>query len=141
MFSKIELDNLAFGAQQRISAELLENFGIPPKVSAQYDMLTHSVALNIRQEVYAQHLERATYTTWATWRDAVKERVYAWLDWHWPIGAEIGRKRWPVQWRKTTIDVKALYPKIGLPHERHSVMVMPMQDEITTYLFPRESIG
>jgi hypothetical protein len=39
--------------------------------------------------------------------------------------------RWPVEWHETTIDVTALYPKISMPQERHSIQIAQMHDTIS----------
>lgn len=127
----IDLERMTFAAQQTIGAELAHDFTLPSRVEVQ-EQRYRGLAISVRQEVYSQHLERAMVRYPETWRDAVKDRLYAWLRaGHWPWGADLAEKRWPVRWYQATIDVKALYPKVGLPHERHILKVL-RQDELTT---------
>lgn len=124
----IDLERMTFAAQQVIGRHLANEFAMPVQARFQ-ERMYGDLALQVRLEVFAQHLDRATVRYHETWRDAVKDRLYAWLrSGHWPWGADLAERRWPIRWHETIIDVKALYPKIGFPHERHSVTVVRIED-------------
>lgn len=122
-FTTTTLERMTFGAQQAFSQELAGDVAMPGKLSIAEHMGLN-LALSVRQEIYAQHLEKAIVRYPETWKDAVLNRFYGWLrSGHWPWGADLMEARWPAQWHEVSIDVKALYPKIGLPHERSVVRV------------------
>lgn len=129
--NSVTLERMTIGAQQYISSRLLNDFGMRPTVRIE-QVAYEQLALQVRQYVYSQQLDQSTVRYPATWRDAVKERLYAWLrSGHWPWGADLLEPHYPVEWRDVTIDVHALYPKIAMPHERHSIHVAQMSDTTT----------
>ena len=122
-FERVDLDRLTFAFGRAISAKLVDTFAIPAEVAI--IRTADEIAFRIRQDVLAQHLERATVRYPATWREAVKAAFYVFCAaGHWPWFAEYAAKRWPVVEHIVQIDVKALYPKIACPHESHHVTVL-----------------
>ena len=122
MINTVTLERMAFSVQQYISKDLFD-FGMQPKVQV-IEYAAHQLAMQVRQYVYGEHLDARTVRYPATWRDAVKDRFYAWLrSGHWPWGADLLEPRYPVKWQEVTIDVKALYPKISMPQEHHSIHI------------------
>lgn len=125
------LERMKFAAQTRLSRDLASDFGNPPDVRF-VEYAAGELALQMRQYIYGEHLDQRTVRYPATWRDAVKDRLYAWLRYdHWPWGADLMEARWPVTWKVIEIDVTALYPKISMPHERHSIHVAQTSDTST----------
>jgi len=131
MISTTTLERMTIAVQQIISRDLAGDFGNTPNVRFVADA-GHELALQLRQHVYGEHLDQRTVRYPATWRDAVKDRLYAWLrSGHWPWGADLMERRWPVKWHEVKIDVTALYPKISMPNERHSIQVAQFSDTTT----------
>ncbi len=133
MINTVTLERMKFAAQQHISRALLDDFGNVPDVSILEDHWYGGLAIQVRQYVYGEHLEDRTVRYPATWRDAVRDSLYAWLrSGHWPWGADLMEARWPIKWQEVSIDVKALYPKISMPQERHSIHIAQMRDTSDT---------
>ena len=132
MINTVTLERMTFAAQQHISKSLADDFGNLPDVSVLQDHIYGGLTVQVRQFVYGEHLDQRTVRYPATWRDAVKDRLYAWLRFgHWPYGADLLEARWPVLWQEVTIDVTALYPKISMPYERHTLKIAQFQDTKT----------
>lgn len=122
------LERHKFVAQQIISRELASDFGNTPDVRF-VEYAAHELALQLKQHIYGEQLDQRTFRYPETWRDAVKDRFYAWLrSGHWPWGADLAERIWPIKWHEVSIDVTALYPKISIPSERHSIQVSQMHD-------------
>lgn len=132
MINSVTLERMTFAVHQYISPELAADFGNAPSVQVLEQHVYGGLVVQLRQHVYAQSLDQATVRYPATWRDAVKDRLYSWLrSGHWPWAADLLEPRYPVGWQETTIDVKALYPKIAMPNERHAVHTEQFSDTST----------
>jgi hypothetical protein len=122
------LDRLTFAISQHISESVIEDLANPPQIRWLTDSITSSVRMVLRTDIFAQHLDRAVVKHPETWLDAVKQALYAWFGsdiyGHWPWFGDYARKRWPAKIRTIEIDVKALYPKIAAPTERHYITVL-----------------
>ena len=95
--------------------------------------LRDTLVYNLRIGIAAQHLDKAVVKYPLNWREAAKQVLYHWCSYagggHWPwFGEDFGPKRWPVQENVITIDVKALYPKIAIPDQQHTVQVFRQEE-------------
>lgn len=128
MINSVQLERMTVAAQTIVNRAFADDFGNIPDVRF-VEYAARELALQLRQHVYGEQLDQRTIRYPETWRDAVKDRLYAWLrSGHWPWGADLMERRWPVKWHETNIDVTAFYPKISMPHERHSIRVAQMHD-------------
>ena len=128
-FQTVTLERLRFGLYQVISRDLTEDLVNPVQMEWMVRHLSRDIVFQVRAFIAAQHLDRAVVKYPANWREAVKASLYRWCSYagggHWPwFGEDFAPRYWPVQERVVTIDVKALYPKIAMPNERHQVVVM-----------------
>jgi hypothetical protein len=121
------LERFTFMTRRLISQNLINDFAVEPTIETYVMHEMNALAVQVRQDLLNQHLERATVTYPETWVDACKQAFYAWLGTgetgHWPWFGEYASNRWPVTMHVTTVDVKALYPKIALPDREHVVTV------------------
>ena len=124
-YHKVVLDRLVFAAQTAVSKNLIEDLASPLQTQWVESHIRDAMVFQIRTGIAAQHLDRAVVRYPATWREAMRAAFYAWCArGHWPWFGDYGPKRWPVCEHVVTIDVKALYPKIAMPSQRHTVMVL-----------------
>ncbi len=97
-----------------LARELHEEFVINPEV----DIMVHadmigSMMVRAIQDVMGEQLERVECRYPADWWQAVKAR---WLP-TWAM------RRWPVREIVTVLEAKAIYPKIGLPEQKHRLIL------------------
>lgn len=133
-YQRIDLERVRFAAQMAISKELIEDVATPIQTQWLEDRITDTLVYQIRTGIAAQHLDRAVIKHPLNWWEAVKAALYQWCSYdHWPwFGEDIGPKCWPVKEKVVTIDVKALYPLVAMPNEKHVVTVM-RQEEVRPY--------
>ena len=128
-FQTATLERLCFSLHQAISRDLIVDLANPVQLERVERYLSRDTVFQIRAFIAAQHLERAVVKYPTNWREAAKVALYHWCSYagggHWPwFGEDYGPKRWPVREKVVTIDIKALYPNIAMPNERHTVVVM-----------------
>lgn len=103
------LEKITFMVQTYITQELAKDFAIAPQIHVFIDQWFDNIVLQIRQSVLSQKLDEISVRYPADWWQAVKERFAPrWF-----------RRRWPIEWNKTTIDVRAIYPKMAMPDKMH----------------------
>jgi len=104
------LEKITFAAKLRISAQLVEDFIYESQVKVFYDAWFDDIVVIVRQGILSQKIDEITVRYPADWWQAVKERFApGWF-----------RRRWPIEWNKTVVDVRAVYPKMAMPEETHS---------------------
>lgn len=138
----VTLERLAFAVNTAVSRELIDDLASPIKGEWLAREMAHRLVYQLRTGIASQHLDRATVRHPATWWDGVKQAFYHWCGYagggHWPwFGEDYGPRKWPVQENIITIDVKALYPKVAMKDERHTVVVF-RQEEIRPWRRPKE---
>lgn len=121
----VQLERLAYLINQCISQKIVQDLvAVPPRTEVFFDHICHGVVVQVRQEILAEHLDRATVRYPQDWWEAFKEHLYAHLWVHWPWGIEYAKKRWPVLYRFITMESKALYPRLSIPNHKPIVTVL-----------------
>jgi hypothetical protein len=120
--SRVELEAMKIGLQQRLSVELLG-----AGVETSYDALTQSVIFALRGFVWAEkesvRHQEAKYPR--DWWQALKERWFPkWL-----------LDKYPVDYHVITIDVKAIYPtfKQAIPSYESRLIIQRYDDFSSNY--------
>ena len=109
----VTLEKLKFAMQQAISNELLNAH---VDVQEHIDWMTDQAVVSIRGFIWAETLESETFQWPADWWQAFKERWFpAWA-----------KRRWPVQYERHKLDVKAAYPnlKVSVPEQKYVIHVL-----------------
>jgi len=132
-FKRVTLERMTFGISQMVDRHILEDFQGPREIQVT-EYMARNLAVQMRQYIYGRQHEKKSVTFPATWRDQAKEAFYKWLGWpgggHWPWGAVLLSRRWPVRYRTIELDPKELYPLIAMP-DKNPVMHIAMLDQIS----------
>ena len=115
---EVTLEKITFAVQACISPKLAQDFAIMPEARAFMDSWLDSIIVQVRQGILSQKLDEITVCYPADWWQAVKERFAP----KWFLC------RWPVEYNKTVIDVRAVYPKMAIPNETHFPLVRITSD-------------
>ena len=107
MVEKTVLEAFTLAAQTRISASLIEDFGEKPTVDtyAHLDFMSDSLCLMIKQKIWGKQLKKISVRYPCDWWQAVKER----------FAPKWFKRRWPVEYSLTKVDVVAFYPLLAAP--------------------------
>ncbi len=123
--TSVDLRRVRFAAETHMDRAALRQLAFPSEVLVKEEM--ERLVLRVRQDVLAQHLDRAVVSYPATCWQHLKQRFAPrWL-----------LCRWPVRMETRELNAYALYPYVGLPHEKHTVRVQvgnllgaaPQEDE------------
>lgn len=129
MTSTVELERLAFAAQKVVSRELAKEFAIESKFNFA-EHIGSDLAFGVTQHVLSQKLDSRIATYPSDWKQAVKEAIQDWFGGetegkgHWPWFGSFLRTHWPVEYHVVEVDIRALYPRIALPHERNYLHII-----------------
>ena len=106
MVEKTTLEAFTLAAQTRISASLIEDFGEEPKVSIHehVDFMSDSLCLMLKQKIWGKQVKEVNIRYPRDWWEAVKER----------FAPKWFKKRWPVEYSLTTVDVVEFYPSFSV---------------------------
>ncbi len=124
------LEKITLAVQIPISMGLAKDFAIEPQVHIFMDELLNGLVIQVRQGILSQQIENIVVMYPADWWQAVKER----------FAPEWFLERWPVEYNKTVVDVRAVYPKMALPDEAHFPLIR-MSDNGGPMLSPWERRG
>lgn len=128
-YETVNLERLTFAVHHAVSRELIDEMATPIQAGWLSNRIADELVYQVRVGIASQHLDRATVRYPADWKQSVKAALYQWCKWHWPWFGEYAPKRWPVREHVVTINVKALYPKIAMPDQRHTVTVLRQETD------------
>lgn len=112
------LERITLAARGYISQELAEDFAIVPQVRVLIDNMLDGIIISVRQSILSQQIDSVAVIHPADWWQAVKEE----------FAPEWFLERWPVEYNKTVVEVRAVYPKMALPDEMHFPLVRISDD-------------
>lgn len=124
--TSVELQAFQFAVQEEMPDVQLRNV----QVESFRDQIARRMAWRLRASLYGEQLQQQTVTYPKNATQVLKQgiiRFFAAGAWpwagHWPWLADYISRRWPVEYTTITLNARALYPKLSLPHESHVVHI------------------